>query len=85
MAGGGAVRCFWHTDTLGGGEAHSPLTCVVTPLAVSAGGGMFPEDDDRLPCAADPERAALVTRRVELDSSEISDCAYVAIVEAPTK
>ena len=30
---------------------HSPA--VVTPLAVSAGGGMFPEDDDKLPCAAD--------------------------------
>ena len=30
---------------------HSPA--VVTPLAVSAGGGMFPQDDDRLPCAAD--------------------------------
>ena len=31
---------------------HSPA--VVTPLAVSAGGprGMFPEDDDRLPCGA---------------------------------
>ena len=27
---------------------HSPA--VVAPLAVSAGGGMFPEDDDRLPC-----------------------------------
>ena len=25
---------------------------VVTPLAVSAGGGVFPEDDDRLPCGA---------------------------------
>ena len=59
---------------------HSPT---VAPLAVSAGGGMFPEDDDRLPCA--PERATLVTRRVELDSSEVSDCAHVAVVEAPAK
>ena len=30
---------------------HSPA--VVTPLAVSAGGGMFPNDDERLPCGAD--------------------------------
>ena len=30
---------------------HAPA--VVTPLAVSAGGGMFLEDDDRLPCEPD--------------------------------
>ena len=30
---------------------HSPA--VVTPLAVSAGGGIFLEEDDRLPCGAD--------------------------------
>ena len=32
-----------------------------------------------------PERATLATRRVELDSCEVSDCAYVAVVEAPIK
>ena len=32
-----------------------------------------------------PERASLVTGRVEFDSSEVSDCAHVAVVEAPTK
>ena len=26
VAGGGAARCVWHTDTFGGGEAHSLLT-----------------------------------------------------------
>ena len=26
-----------------------------------------------------------VTRRVELDSSEVSDCAYMEVMEAPTK
>ena len=30
---------------------HAPA--VVTPLAVSVGGGMFPEEDDSLPCGAD--------------------------------
>ena len=54
---------------------------VVTPLAVSTGGGMFPEDDDRLPCAAD--RNGRHWLRVELSStSEVPDCVYVAVVEA---
>ena len=43
---------------------HSPA--VVTPLAVSAGGGMFPEDDDILPCGAD--RNGRHWLRVELSS-----------------
>ena len=45
---------------------HSPA--VVTPLAVSAGGGMFPEDDDRLPCGAD-RRNGRHWLRVELSST----------------
>ena len=44
---------------------HAPA--VVTPLAVSAGGGMFPEDDDRLPCGAD--RNGRHWLRVELSST----------------
>ena len=44
---------------------HSPA--VVTPLAVSAGGGMFPEDDDRLPGGAD--RNGRHWLRVELSST----------------
>ena len=44
---------------------HAPA--VVTPLAVSAGGGMFPEDDDRLPCAAD--RNGRHWLRVEVSST----------------
>ena len=46
---------------------HSPA--VVTPLAVSAGGGMFrdPEDDDRLPCGAD--RNGRHWLRIELSST----------------
>ena len=38
---------------------------------------------DRLSCAAD--RTTLAARRVELDSSEVPDCAYVAVVEAAAK
>ena len=50
----------------------------VTPLAVSAGGGMFPEDDDRLPCGADRKYKIYFTQqgrngrhwlRVELSST----------------
>ena len=44
---------------------HSPA--VVTPLAVSAGGGVFAEDDDRLPCGAD--RNGRHWLRVELSST----------------
>ena len=46
---------------------------------------MFPEDDDRLPCAAD--RNGRHWLRVELSSTllKVPDCAYVAVVEAPTK
>ena len=44
---------------------HSPA--VVTLLAVSAGGGMYPEDDDRLPCGAD--RNGRQWLRVELSST----------------
>ena len=44
---------------------HAPA--VVTPLAVSAGGGMFSEDDDRLPCGAD--RNGRHWLRVELSST----------------
>ena len=44
---------------------HAPA--VVSPLAVSAGGGMFPEDDDKLPCAAD--RNGRQWLRVELSST----------------
>ena len=40
---------------------------VVTPLAVSAGGGMFPKDDDRLPGGAD--RNGRHWLRVELSST----------------
>ena len=89
VAGGGAARYGLHTDTFGGGEAHSPLTpgespAEVTPLAVSAGGGILPEDDDRLSCGA-ARNGRHVTRRVERDPTEVSGCAYVAVVEAPTK
>ena len=44
---------------------HSPA--VVTPLAVSAGGDMFPEDDDRLPCT--PDRNGRHWLSVELSST----------------
>ena len=44
---------------------HAPA--VVTPLAVSAGGGMFSEDDDRLPCGADRNWRHWL--RVELSST----------------
>ena len=57
---------------------HTPT--VVTPLAVSAGGGLFPQDGDILPGGADRNTGdtgdnVKVTRRVEFDSSEVSDCA----------
>ena len=48
---------------------HSPA--VVTPLAVSAGGGMFPQHDDKLPCGAD--RNCRLWLRVEL-SSTLLEC-----------
>ena len=68
---------------LAAGFTDSEVHAVVTPLAVSAGGGMFPEDDDRLPGGAD--RNGRHWLRVEFKSSEVSGCAYVAVVEAPTK
>ena len=59
------------TGTFGGEKRthHSPA--VVTPLAVSAGGGMFPEDHDRLPCGAD--RNGRHWLRVELSSTLLND------------
>ena len=72
-------------DTFGVGEAHSPRTRSGEAAGRQRGRRYVPRGRRQTAVRSRPERATLVTRRVELDSSEVSDCAYVAVVEAAAK